>query len=96
MPLYISLLSLTEQGIRNLKGAPERLRLSEQLAEQLGAKIHAFYLTMGTYDYVEIFEAPDDETAARLLLTVAGRGNVRSTTLKAFTREQFERIVAAL
>jgi uncharacterized protein with GYD domain len=96
MPTYINLINLTDQGIRHIKDAPERVREATKLYEQHGAKLTGFYLTMGSYDYVAIMEAPDDATAARLMLALAGQGNVRTTTLKAFSQDEFEKIVKTL
>ena len=96
MPTYISLLNWTDQGIRNVKQAPERARQAEQLAQQLGGRIISVYLTMGQYDLVVVLEAPDDETVARAMLTLGAQGNVRTTTLKAFNREELERIIGSL
>ncbi len=95
MPTYISLTQFTDQGIHNIKELPERWRQAEQRSQQMGEKI-TLYLTMGQYDAVAIIEAPDDETAARGLLTVAGEGHLRTTTLKAFSREEAERIIRSL
>jgi len=55
-----------------------------------------FYRVMGQYDAVCISEAPDDETAAKLILAVGSKGNVRSETLRAFTEEEYRKIVGAL
>ncbi len=96
MPTYIGLFNLTEQGIKNIKQAPERVKQGEAAAQQLGGKLVGFYLTLGEYDYVVIFETPDDESAARFLLSLGAAGNVRSKTLKAFTRDEFEKLVASL
>jgi uncharacterized protein with GYD domain len=96
MAFYVSLINLTDQGIRNVKEAPERVRRGIEMAEKLGAKVHGFYLTMGQYDYVTVFEAPDDATVARLALALGMQGNVRTTTLKAFTLDEFEQFVKAL
>ena len=65
-----------------------------ELAESLGGKLVELYWTVGPYDIVAIFEAPDDETAAAMQLTVGSRGAVRTTTLRAFHREEIERIIA--
>ena len=96
MPIYINLINLTDQGVRHIKDAPDRLRETTALFDKHGAKLAGFYLTMGSYDYVAIMEAPDDATAARLMLAMAGQGNVRTTTLKAFSQEEFEKIVSSL
>ncbi|MBX5490192.1 MAG: GYD domain-containing protein [Chloroflexi bacterium] len=96
MPTYIVLSKWTDQGIRDVKGTPERLRQYEQAGQSLGVRLAAWYLTMGEYDNVAIVEAPDDETMARIALTLGSQGNVRTTTLKAFSRDEFERIVRSL
>jgi uncharacterized protein with GYD domain len=96
MPTYIVLSQWTEQGIRTVKDAPDRVRQAEQVFQQLGARLTAWYLTMGAYDHAAIIEAPDDATMARLALTLGSQGNVRTTTLKAFARDEFERIVGSL
>jgi uncharacterized protein with GYD domain len=94
MPTYISLVSWTEQGMRELKESPARADATAELAESVGGKLVQLYWTVGQYDIVAIFEAPDDETAATMQLTVGSRGAVRTTTLRAFGREEFERIIA--
>ncbi len=96
MATYIVLASYTDQGIRNIKEAPARLRQAEQLAQQLGCKITSFHLTLGAYDFVATVEAPDDESVARLLLSLGSQGNVRTTTLKALSRDQFEQIIRTM
>jgi uncharacterized protein with GYD domain len=96
MPTYITLLNYTDQGIRNAKGSPERQQQAEERLRQLGGRFVGHYLTMGAYDFVLVWEAPDDETAARYMLTIGSAGNVRSTTLKAFPRDQFQTILQSL
>ena len=96
MPTYVTLLNYTDQGIRNAKGSPERQQQAEERLRQLGGRFIGHYLTMGIYDYVLVWEAPDDETAARYMLTLGSSGNVRTTTLKAFPQEQFQTILGSL
>lgn len=96
MPTYISLVNLTEQGIREVKNAPERLRFFDVAAREAGAKLVGFYLVMGQYDYVIITEAPDDRTAARLILGTIAQGSVRTQTMRAFPREEFENIARGM
>ena len=96
MPTYISLYNWTDQGIRTVKESPNRIRQSEGQLQQLGVKLVGMYLTMGDYDLVAVVEAPDDQAVARAQLSLGMAGNVRSKTLKAFTREEFEQIVGAL
>ncbi len=96
MPTYITLYQWTDQGIKNVKGAPARIQAITKAAEAAGGKSLGVYLTMGKYDLVAIYEAPSDEVVAASLLTQCMQGNVRSTTLKAFTMEQFADIVKDL
>ena len=96
MPTYISLLRLTQQGIQNIKEAPSRIDAARKAFEAVGAKLKDVYAVTGQYDYVVISEAPDDETAARAGLALGARGNVRSETMRAFTVEEFRRIITTL
>lgn len=96
MPTYISLVNLTEQGIREVKNAPERLRFFDEAAKEAGARLVGFYLVMGQYDYVIITEAPDDQTAARLILGSIAQGSIRTQTMRAFPREEFENIARGM
>jgi len=92
MPTYISLVNLTEQGIKEVKNAPERLQAFDAAAKEAGGRLIGFYLVMGQYDYIIITEAPDDQTAARLVLGTIVQGSVRTQTMRAFPREEFEQI----
>jgi len=94
MPTYISLVNWTEQGLRELKESPARADATANLAESFGGKLVQLYWTVGPYDIVGIFEAPDDETAAAMQLTIGSRGAVRTTTLRAFQRDEIDRIIA--
>lgn len=96
MPSYLSLVNWTEQGVRNIKESPQRLDAVKQAVQAAGGRLIFFYMTMGEYDIATLFEAPDDETMARVLLSIAAQGNVRSKTLKAFTEEEYRRIIGAL
>ncbi|MEU2285403.1 GYD domain-containing protein [Streptomyces sp. NPDC013178] len=94
MPTYVTLLNWTDQGIRNYRDTPKRAEAFAAAAEKLGAKILNLYWTVGSYDIVAVVEAPDDETATAVLLQLGGVGNVRTTTLRAFGREEMDRIIA--
>ncbi len=96
MPLYITLLNFTEQGLRNAKGVPERVAAARQAVEGVGGRMHSYRLTLGQYDAVVMSEAPDDETYATLILNIGAQGNIRTTTLKAFTEEESFRILGNL
>lgn len=96
MALYVVLYRLTEQGIRNVKDSPDRIDKGIKAAESMGGKVIGFYSTMGEYDYVSIGEFPNDELAAQFLLALGSSGNVTTTTLKAFSIDQFKEIVSKL
>lgn len=96
MPTYITLNRWTQQGIQNIQGSPGRLDIGKQAYRDVGAEVKAFYLVTGLYDIIEISEAPDDETMARLVLADASRGNVRIETLRAFNEDEYRRIIASL
>ena len=96
MPTYITLINYTQQGIANMKESPARLEQVKAAIKAAGGEMKAFYLTMGHYDAVSIGEAPDDETYARVILTVTAAGAIRTQTLRAFTEEEYRNIVAAL
>jgi uncharacterized protein with GYD domain len=93
MPTYISLINYTDQGIRSAKASVERQQQVEAQLQQLGGRFIENYLTMGEHDYVLIWEAPDDETAARFMLTVGAAGNIRTRTLRAFPRDEAQSIL---
>lgn len=96
MPAYITLANFTDQGIRNVKGTVERAQAVKKAAEASGGRVIGVWWTIGQYDTVLIFEAPDDETATRNLLATGMLGNVRTTTLRAFSEDEMKRIVQGL
>ena len=96
MPMYVTLIRYTEQGIKTFKNLPSRLEETRKAGEAVGAKLVAFYLTMGQYDAVVVSEAPDDETVATLALAAGGRGNVRTETLRAFTEDEAKKLATAV
>jgi uncharacterized protein with GYD domain len=96
MPTYITLLNWTQKGAENVKQSPARLDAAKKAFEAAGGRMTQFYLVMGRYDMVAISEAPDDETAAKMSLSVAGAGAVKTETLRAFGEAEYRKIVAAL
>jgi uncharacterized protein with GYD domain len=96
MPTYIVLYKLTDQGIKNIKDAPQRMEKGIKALEAMGGKVIDIYSVMGEYDYVGIGEMPNDEAALTLALAMGSEGNVRTTTMKAFTKEEFAEIVKKL
>jgi uncharacterized protein with GYD domain len=89
MPTYILLSSLTVQGIQTLKTNPDRLRQVNADVEELGAKVLHQWATLGEYDFVNIVEAPDIATVARVSVALGARGSARIRTLPALTIEEF-------
>jgi uncharacterized protein with GYD domain len=96
MPTYITLMKLTDQGIKNIKNAPQRVEAARKAIEATGGKMTGFYLTMGEYDYVVITEGTSDESVMTFMLGLGSLGNVRSTTLKAFTEKELAAMVKKL
>ena len=84
MATFIALLDFTDQGIRNIEDSPHRADQFNEMAERRGAKVVAQYWTIGNHDGVLVLDAPNDEVAASILLSLGATGNVRSTTLRAF------------
>jgi len=96
MPNYITLLRWTQQGVANVKDSPKRLDAGREAFKKLGVEIKDTYLTMGRYDLVCVIEGPNDETVARALLSLGSQGNVQTETLKAWTEDEFRKIVGSL
>lgn len=96
MATYISLVNYTQQGIQNIKDSPKRLDAVKKMLTDMGGELKDFYLTMGQYDIVTVIEAPSDEVVARFVLALGSRGNVRTTTLKAFPEAEYRKIMAGL
>ena len=84
MGTYIALLDYTDQGIRNIQDSPQRADQFNELAQKAGARVLSQYWTIGAHDGVLVLEAPNDEVAASVFLALGARGNVRTTTLRAF------------
>jgi uncharacterized protein with GYD domain len=89
VPLFILLTTLTRQGVQTLKSNPERLRQVNQDVEELGAKVLHQWATLGEYDFVNVIDAPDLETVAKVSVTLGARGSTRIQTLPALEIEQF-------
>ena len=93
MPMYITLINWTDQGVKAVKDSPGRSAAFKQLAREMGCTVHGVFFTMGRYDIIARVEAPDDATMSALLLKVGQLGNVRSETLRAFTEAEFAAVV---
>jgi uncharacterized protein with GYD domain len=93
MPTYVSLVQFTDKGIQAAKETTRRVGDWAAKVQSSGVSIKQMYWTLGQYDQVCIFEAPDDETAASVLLAADMLGNIRTQTLRAFTASEMEKIL---
>jgi uncharacterized protein with GYD domain len=93
MATYIMLSTLTDEGRKTLKERPERLQEVNREIEAMGARVMQQYAVLGTYDFVNILEAPDNETIARISVELGARGTVSLTTLPALPVEAFTQML---
>ena len=96
MPTYVMLANWTEQGLRSIEESPKRIDASRKALEEMGGRFLSVYMTMGTYDLVITYNAPDDAVAARFTLLLGKLGNVRTSSLKAFPEEAYRQIINSL
>jgi uncharacterized protein with GYD domain len=96
VPHYVSLMRWTSQGVAGLPAWRERVEEGERIIQEAGGELIGVYVTLGRYDVVEIFVAPDDDTAAEILLKLQRHGAEHTETLRAFTREEAEAIIRRL
>jgi uncharacterized protein with GYD domain len=94
MATYISLVQFTDKGIQAAKETTQRVAEWAAKVRSMGVSIKQMYWTLGQYDQICVFEAPDDETAASVLLSADILGNIRTQTLRAFTDDEMEKILA--
>jgi uncharacterized protein with GYD domain len=93
MPTFVLLSTLTPEGVQTVKNNPTRIREVNKEIEQLGATVKAQWATLGRYDFVNIVEAPDEQTMARVSLELGSRGTARYESLVAIPVDDF---IAAL
>ncbi len=93
---YITLVKWTQQGVQTIKDVPQRRAALKQQAAALGIKWHQAYMVMGAYDVVLLYEAPDEQTAARFALSLGRTGNFSTQTLPAFTEAEADAIIGSL
>ncbi len=96
MATYISLTNFTDQGIRSVKETSKRADAVKEMAKKFGVTARQFYWTLGSYDVVAIFDAPDDTAMTALGLAIGSDGNVRTQTLRAFTQDEIGGILKKL
>jgi uncharacterized protein with GYD domain len=94
MATYVVLNTFTEQGIRSIKQTTKRAEAAQKAAKEVGVNLREVLWTQGAYDVVAIIEAADDAAVAAFGLSLAGAGNVRSQTLRAFTKDEMDKILA--
>jgi uncharacterized protein with GYD domain len=93
MATYIMLSTLTDEGRKTLKERPERLQEVNREIEAMGARVTQQYAVLGGYDFINIIEAPDNETVARISVELGSRGTVTLTTLAAIPVDQFTQML---
>jgi len=96
MATYLSLMRWTKEGLEKIKDSPSRLDAARKFIEPSGGKIISFYMLMGQYDMAIIIEAPDDATLARIHLSLGSKGGIRTETVRAFTEDEYRKIIAAI
>jgi uncharacterized protein with GYD domain len=96
MATYIVLNSFTDQGIRTVKDTTKRADAVRDLAKKFGVTAKEFFWTLGSYDVVAIYDAPDDASMTAFGLAIGAAGNIRTQTLRAFSREEMNGVLAKL
>ena len=93
MPYFVVLGNWTDQGIRNIKDAPERAKKAREMFAKAGGKMEMYY-TLGKVDFVGIVEVPKEEDAVKVLLCIGSMGNVRTKTMRAWTEAEFAKMLS--
>jgi uncharacterized protein with GYD domain len=96
MSTYIVLSKYTAQGGAAIKESPTRTEAARQMGKKMGVEMKAWYLAMGRYDVVTLWEAPDDETLIKVVMSIGSLGNVTTETMRLFTEEEFRTLVSGL
>jgi len=89
-------MNLTTKGVADIKAAPARIDEGVKAFEAMGGKMLSFHVTMGAYDYVAVGEAPSDEAAAAFAMALTAKGYVTTSSMRAFTRDEFAALVGKL
>lgn len=96
MATFISTIRFTDQGIKNIKETGKRAEAFKATAAKLGVNVQEIYWTLGSFDGALVFDAPDDETATALMLSLGSLGNVQTQTARAFTAKEIEGVLAKM
>ena len=96
MPSYVMLANWTDQGVRNVADLPKRIDNAKKLLADMGGQFNSLHATMGEYDLVGVYDAPDDAVALRFTMMLQKLGNARTTSLKAFPETALREIVKSI
>lgn len=96
MPTYITLAKFTGQGAETIQDTTKRAKMFMDLAKKRKVTYKGIYWTMGRFDVVSVFEAPNDETATALVLDLGSKGNVSTQTMRAFSAKEMEKILSKM
>lgn len=96
MSTYVMLAKWTDQGLRAIEDSPKRIDGARKALVEMGGHFNSVHMTMGEYDLVIIYDAPDDAVAARFTLMLGKLGNVRTFSMKAFPEEAYRQIANSL
>jgi len=94
MPTFMCFLNWTEQGIKHAKDTGKRNKAAKALAEKLGGKLLSTYITTGQYDVVATLEMPSGDAMAKFVTAVGASGSARTTTVRAYTPDEFAKLAA--
>jgi len=89
MPLYVMMTNLTDEGRKTIKTNPQRIKEVNREVEAMGVKVIAQYVTLGQYDFINILEAPNNETIAKVATDLGARGTLHTSTLAALTLDDY-------
>lgn len=94
IPVFVVLANWTEQGLQKVTESPDRAKAAHDMVKKAGGKMQLLY-TMGKYDFVVVLEVPKDEDAMAILLCLGSMGNIRTTTMKAWTESEAVKLLTA-
>ena len=89
MPIYLMLTSLTDEGRKTIKENPQRIKEVNKEVEAMGVRILAQYTLLGPYDFINILDAPDNKTIAKVAMELGARGTLQTLTMAAMTLDEF-------
>jgi uncharacterized protein with GYD domain len=96
MATFITTIKFTQQGLQNIRKSPKRAAALKSAAKKMGVEVTNIYWTLGSFDGVLIFDAPNDETATAAMLYLSSQGNVHTTTARAFGSTEMEKVLGLL